>query len=237
MSLLTLDHVSISYDGKCVCDDVSLTVEKGDYLCIVGENGSGKSTLMKGMLGLKKHQSGAIKLGVPKNSVGYLPQQTDLQKDFPASIEEVVRSGCVNGMGFRPFYTKEEKSRAKRNMERLSIYDIRKKCYRDLSGGQQQRVLLARALGATTDLILLDEPVTGLDPVATNSLYEQIKQLNEEGITVIMVSHDIRQAVSYANKMLHMDRKPIFCGTTKDYVTSRIGQHFLEGGKFNDITP
>lgn len=230
MSLLTLDHVSFSYDGKCVCEDVSLAVEKGDYLCIVGENGSGKSTLMKGMLGLKKLHSGSITLGIAKNSVGYLPQQSDLQKDFPASVEEVVRSGCINAMGLRPFYTAEEKNRARHNMERLSLYKLRKKCYRDLSGGQQQRVLLARALGATTDLILLDEPVTGLDPVATNLLYEQIRQLNEEGITVIMVSHDIRQAVSQAKTILHMSRKPLFYGSCADYQQSRIGQHFLEGG-------
>ena len=176
MSLLKCENLSFAYDGVTVVRDLNFTVEEGDYLCIIGENGAGKSTLIKGLLRLKKPSAGKVELGegLRATEIGYLPQQTQIQKDFPASVREVVLSGCLNRMGLRPFYTRAEKERARENMEALEILELQDQCYRDLSGGQQQRVLLARAMCAAQKLILLDEPVSGLDPVATRSLYAQM---------------------------------------------------------------
>ena len=200
MSLLKCENLSFAYDGVTVVRDLNFTVEEGNYLCIIGENGAGKSTLIKGLLRLKKPSAGKVELGegLRATEIGYLPQQTQIQKDFPASVREVVLSGCLNRMGLRPFYTHAEKERARENMEALEILDLQDQCYRDLSGGQQQRVLLARAMCAAQKLILLDEPVSGLDPVATRSLYAQIARINKTaGLTVIMVSHDIDASLRY----------------------------------------
>ncbi len=229
MSLITAKNLSLAYDGRTVAEDVSFTVEQNDYICIVGENGSGKSTLIKTLLGLKEPKSGSITFGdgLKQNEIGYLPQQTDVQKDFPASAWEVILSGCLNKK--LPFYSKADKERARANMELLDIADIGKACYRELSGGQQQRVLLARALCATKKLLLLDEPVTGLDPLMTFELYKIIKKLNNEAeITVIMVSHDIHCAVEQAKKVLHLsNHKMAFFGTKQDYLNTEVGKHFL----------
>lgn len=235
MSLLTCINVSFAYDRKIVISDLNFTVDSGDYLCIVGENGSGKSTLMNGLLRLKSPAKGTIIVGdgLKQNEIGYLPQQTVVQKDFPASVYEVVLSGCLNGLGARPFYSKKEKALAKKNIERLGIEDLHHKCYRELSTGQQQRVLLARALCATKKILLLDEPAAGLDPIVTKELYSLIKKINNQmQITVIMVSHDMRSAVKYASHILHLKHKQMFCGTTADYIDSDIGKHFL-GGKYH----
>jgi zinc transport system ATP-binding protein len=203
-------------------DNVSFEIDKGDYLCIVGENGSGKSTLLKGIVGLRKLNSGNIKYNLKKNEIGYLPQQTVVQKDFPASVIEVVLSGCLNRLGLKPFFTAKEKKLAQKNLELLGISDLANKSYRDLSGGQQQRVLLARALCATGDILILDEPVTALDPIATLDMYKVIDSLNKEhGTTIVMISHDIDSAVKYGNKILHMNSKLEFFGDTKDYVKSK----------------
>ena len=194
MSLLKCENLSFAYDGVTVVSNLNFSVEEGNYLCIIGENGAGKSTLIKGLLRLKKPSAGRVEMGegLKATEIGYLPQQTQIQKDFPASVREVVLSGCLNRMGLRPFYSRVEKERAHEKMEALEILDLQDQCYRDLSGGQQQRVLLARAMCAAHKLILLDEPVSGLDPVATRSLYAQIARINETtGLTVIMVSHDI----------------------------------------------
>ncbi|MDD7515931.1 metal ABC transporter ATP-binding protein [Ruminococcus flavefaciens] len=229
-ALLKCENVSLGYEGDVVTKNLNFTVNSGDYLCIVGENGSGKSTLIKALLGLKPQLSGNISLcgEVGKNEIGYLPQQTMVQRDFPASVREIVQSGCMNRCGFRPFYSKEEKKLAHDMMRRLEIEPLAKRCYRELSGGQQQRVLLARALCAARKMILLDEPVTGLDPKATNEMYELIDSLNKkDGITVIMVSHDMNAAVKYASHILHVGRKQLFFGTKEDYLTSKTGQAFL----------
>ena len=192
MELISCNNVSFSYENTSVIKDLSFSVNSGDYLCIVGENGSGKSTLIKGLLGLKNPSSGQIVRGseLKSNEIGYLPQQTPAQKDFPASVFEVVLSGRLNSRGIRPFYTKNDKKIAEENIHRLGIEHLQKRSYRELSGGQQQRVLLARALCASKKLLLLDEPVTGLDPIVTEEMYRLIDELNKkEKITIIMVSH------------------------------------------------
>ena len=228
MSLLTAKDLVLGYETRIMEEDLNFQVEEGDYLCIVGENGSGKSTLMKTLLGLQSPISGTITTGdgLRPSEIGYLPQQTTVQKDFPASVTEVVLSGCQGRMGLRPFYNKEDKTLARENMERMGISGLAGRSYRDLSGGQQQRVLLARALCATGKLLLLDEPVSGLDPRVTNEMYRLISDLNREGITVIMISHDIAAAIKYASHILHIG-KAVFFGTRDEYVESDIGQFLL----------
>ncbi|MEA4946540.1 MAG: metal ABC transporter ATP-binding protein [Oscillospiraceae bacterium] len=232
MMILQCENVSFAYDGVNVLEGVDFSLNAGDYLCVVGENGSGKSTLIKGLLGLKAPQSGRILTGdgLKPTEIGYLPQQTELQKDFPASVQEVVLSGRLNSLGKRLFYSAEDKKAAAENMERMGIDEIAGKCYQELSGGQQQRVLLARAMCATKKMLLLDEPVTGLDPVAQNEMYNLIKLINLcDGITVIMVSHDIHEAVRYATHILHLGNRQLFFGSAADYKQSDMARRFLGG--------
>ncbi len=232
---LVCKNAALGYEGRIVAQKIDFTVSSGDYLCIMGENGSGKSTLIKAILGLKPQMSGEIKWcgDIAGREIGYLPQQTLVQRDFPASVREIVISGCLSKCSWRPFYTRKEKDLAEKNMKRLGIEGLSKRCYRDLSGGQQQRVLLARALCAAEKMLLLDEPVTGLDPKAQAEMYELIAGLNAEGVTIIMVSHDITAAVKYSSHILHIGRKKqLFFGKTEDYVNSPVGRSFLatEGG-------
>lgn len=233
MSLITCHNVSFSYEGQVVLDEINFQVERGMYLCILGENGAGKSTLMKGLLRLKKPSSGSIVTGdgLKPNEIGYMPQQTQVQKDFPASVSEVVLSGRLNHLHVRPYYNKEDRKAAENRMEQLGISNLSHRCYRELSGGQQQRVLLARALCATEKIVLLDEPVTGLDPLMTNELYGVIRELNrKEHITILMVSHDVRDAVNDATHVLHLGKKQLFFGTVEEYRKTLFGQQFLVGG-------
>ncbi len=232
MAFITAKELSLGYDSQVIVNDLSFSVSKGDYLCIVGENGSGKTTLMKTLLHLMEPISGQILTGdgLKKNEIGYLPQQTIVQKDFPASVREIVLSGCQGRCGRRPFYNKEEKQLAAESMERMGITDLSDRCYRDLSGGQQQRVLLARALCATGKVLLLDEPVAGLDPVVTAQMYELIEGLNKDGITIIMVSHDVMAALKYATHILHIGDR-IFFGTREEYLNSEVGRWFVDGQK------
>ena len=228
MAQLICQDLCVGYDGKAVLQDLSFAVFSGDYLCIVGENGSGKSTLMKTILGLQQPVRGRILTldGLRKNEIGYLPQQTQVQKDFPASVREIVLSGCQGRCGSRPFYNKEEKQLALDAMDKMQITQLARRCYRELSGGQQQRVLLARALCATQKMLLLDEPVSGLDPKVTAEMYALIEKLNrEDGITVIMISHDIAAAVKYASHILHIG-DTVFFGTKADYLESQQGRLF-----------
>lgn len=229
MSYIECKNLTLGYEGKAIYQGIDFTVNKGDYLCIVGENGVGKSTLMKTLLNLRKPMSGEIIRGDGLNEyeIGYLPQQTVVQKDFPASVYEVVLSGCLNRCGIKPFYSSKEKKLCCENMKKMGIYDLKNTCYRDLSGGQQQRVLLARALCAAGKVLLLDEPVTGLDPKVTVEMYELIKSLNKEGITIIMISHDIKTAIDYSTHILHMDNKEAFFGLTKDYLKSKKYMSFM----------
>ena len=237
MIQIQCENLVLGYDGKAVSENVSFTVSKGDYLCIVGENGAGKSTLIKALLGLNPPISGKIERpgGLKAAAIGYLPQHTEVQKDFPATVREIVLSGCLGAAGVTPFYTKAQKQRAAAQMERLGLTDMQKRCYRELSGGQRQRVLLARALCATEEILLLDEPVAGLDPVVTKEMYDIIERLNKDGVTVIMVSHDIAAAVHYATHILHLSKQPLFFGKTEDYVKTDIGRRFtsLEEGNGN----
>lgn len=233
MALIKCSGVSLGYEGKTIVDGLDFEVNKGDYLCIVGENGSGKSTLMKTLLGQKNVMEGKIEFGdgLLQTEIGYLPQQTVVQKDFPASVKEIVLSGCLNSSGMKPFYSKEQKRLAKSNMQKLGISELSKRCYRELSGGQQQRVLLARALCATKKLLVLDEPAAGLDPIVTQHLYHLISDINRDGVTVIMVSHDMNAAVEYASHILHVAYRPRFFGTKEDYLKSDICRFFTgEGG-------
>lgn len=233
MPQIICKNASLGYDGKAITHGLNFTVNAGDYLCIVGENGAGKSTLIKTVLGLNPPISGEISFsdGLKQNEIGYLPQQTPVQRDFPASVSEIVLSGCLGRSGLRPFYTKEQKKLAVDSMEKMNITSLSRRCYRELSGGQQQRVLLARALCATSKLLLLDEPVAGLDPKATREMYELIASLNRTGITVIMVSHDIASAVKYATHILHIGSVPKFFGTKEDYIKTDEGRMFLSEGR------
>ena len=232
MALLTAENLKLGYEGKTVADGLNFTVNSGDYLCIVGVNGSGKTTLMKTILHLNPPISGKIETGegLKSSEIGYLPQQTEIQRDFPASVWEIVLSGNLSHSGLRPFYTKEEKAAAKRNIEKMGITDLTKRCYRELSGGQQQRVLLARALCATGKMLLLDEPVSGLDPTVTAELYDLIYGLNKEGITVIMISHDIKAALKYATHILQIGKDNFF-GTKDEYLKSGAAEQFNEKGE------
>ena len=227
MAQLTCQNLSVGYDGKSILQDLNFEVFAGDYLCIIGENGSGKSTLMKTLLGLQPPISGRILMndGLRKNEIGYLPQQTIVQKDFPASVREIVLSGCQGRCGKRPFYSKKEKFLAKESISKMQIDNLSKRCYRELSGGQQQRVLLARALCATQKILLLDEPVSGLDPKVTAEMYRLIENLNhQDGTTVIMISHDIDAALKYASHILHIG-DTVFFGKKAEYLQNR--QEFL----------
>lgn len=213
MAQLICENLTLGYNSNTVLENVSFSVEKGDYLCIIGENGSGKTTLMKTILRLQKPLEGQISTGdgVLPDEIGYLPQQTQVQRDFPASVWEIVLSGCQSRCGKRPFYIKEEKQLAKQAMKRMEIQDLAKRCYRELSGGQQQRVLLARALCAAQKMLLLDEPVSGLDPSVTQEMYELIEQLHKDGITIMMITHDVEAAKKYATKILKVqDKTAIF---------------------------
>ena len=228
--LITCEHVDFGYDNQDAVVDVNMEVDAGDYLCIVGENGSGKSTLMKGLLGLLKPTAGRLTVAeeLKRTGIGYLPQQTAAQKDFPATVWEVVLSGALSRAGRLPFYSKEEKALAEKNMEKLGITPLKKHCYRELSGGQQQRVLIARALCATTRLLILDEPITGLDPAAIQDFYRMIRRLNrEDGVAILMVSHDLRNAVEEANKILHLQKQVLFYGPAHDYLNSQAAGHFF----------
>ena len=235
MAQLICKDLSLGYEGHAILTGLSFSVSAGDYLCIVGENGSGKSTLMKTILGLQKPLAGSIEWGggLKNSEIGYLPQQTAVQRDFPATVWEIVLSGCQARAGRRPFYSRQDKALARENMEKMDVTQFARRCYRELSGGQQQRVLLARALCATRKLLLLDEPVTGLDPKVTLELYQLIERLNrQDKVTVIMISHDISSAVRYASHILHIGQN-VFFGPTGDYVHSELARPFLaaKGGQ------
>ena len=238
--LIKCEHVDLGYENQDAVINVNMEVCPGDYLCIVGENGSGKSTLIKGLLGLLKPSGGKLTVAeeLKTTGIGYLPQQTAAQKDFPASLREVVLSGCLSRRGRRPFYSKTEKDIASANMEKLGITQLANQCYRELSGGQQQRVLIARALCATRELLILDEPITGLDPMAIQDFYSMIRKLNrEDKVAIIMVSHDLRNAVEEANKILHLQKQVLFYGPAHDYMNSKAAGHFFHEKEQGECLP
>ena len=232
MSLIISKNLTFSYDGKIVVNDINFSINQGDYVCIVGENGAGKSTLLKGLLRLKTPTKGEIiyNKNLHSNDIGYLPQQTNNLKDFPASVQEVVFSGYLNKLNFKPFFTKKDKNIIYENMRKMGIIHLKKKCYNELSGGQQQKVLLARALCSSEKLILLDEPIIGLDPISTNEFYSLVSEINKNlGITIIMVSHDIHSAIKYSSHILHINCNQLFFGKTTDYLNSFVGKKFVGG--------
>ena len=231
MAQLICEDLVLGYGGRTVAEHLSFSLNSGDYLCILGENGSGKSTLMKTILGLQSPLSGRICTGdgLKPGEIGYLPQQTALQRDFPATVREIVLSGCLGRRGSRPFYSREENRNAAAQMEALGIAGLARRCYRELSGGQQQRVLLARALCAARSLLILDEPITGLDPAAAQDLYKTLAYLNrKEGMAVVMVTHDLKAALRSARTVLHIGRTGYFLGTPADYLASPMGRRFQE---------
>lgn len=232
--LIVCRDLSLGYEGQRVLNHLNLRVRSGDYLCVVGDNGSGKSTLLRGLLGLLPPLAGSIARAaeLERGAVGYLPQQTRAQRDFPATVEEVVLSGCLNRKGLRFFYTAAQRSQALMNLGKLGVLELRGKSYRDLSGGQQQRVLLARALCAASRLLILDEPVTGLDPAAAQDLYKTLNYLNKkEGMAVVMVTHDLRPALRDAGTVLHIGHGGIFLGTPEEYLASPWGKRFKEAAE------
>lgn len=231
-TLIDCRDVALGYEGKALSRHLSFQVHSGDYLCIVGENGTGKSTLLKVLLSLLKPMEGQVVMDrtLKAGAIGYLPQQTRAQRDFPATVYEVVLSGFLSARKGRFFYTAAEKSKALMNMGKLGVLELKDRCYRELSGGQQQRVLLARAMCATKKLLLLDEPVTGLDPVAANEMYNLIKLVNLcDNTSVIMISHDIHAAVRYATHILHLGHSQLFFGTTAQYRESDLARRFVGG--------
>ena len=228
MSLIKAEDLSLGYEGHAILEHLSFEVNAGDYLCIVGENGSGKTTLMRTLLGLREPLAGRVTFGdgLKKNEIGYLPQQTVVQRDFPASVREIVLSGCQARSGLRPYYTRAEKRAADENMDRMGVSGLAGRCFRELSGGQQQRVLLARALCASRRVLLLDEPVSGLDPVVTAEMYGLVSRLNREGMTILMISHDVGTALRDATHILHIG-STVFFGTKEAYAASAAGRLFL----------
>ncbi|MBR1659666.1 MAG: metal ABC transporter ATP-binding protein [Oscillospiraceae bacterium] len=229
MALITCENLCLGYDGREIVRDLNFSVGEGDYLCILGENGSGKSTLMKTVLGLRGPMGGKIVYGdgLRRSELGYLPQQTEVQRDFPASVWEIVLSGCQGRRGLRPFYSAADKQLARDKLEMLGLTPLARRCYRELSGGQQQRVLLARALCATRKLLLLDEPVTGLDPKVTAEFYELVGRLNrEQGVAVVMISHDVHVALRWAKHILHIG-ETLFFGPLDAYRRSGVGRRYL----------
>ena len=231
MPLIKCEDLTLGYEGTAIISNLNFSVSAGDYLCIVGENGSGKSTLMKTLLKLRNPMSGRVVLdeGLTQKDIGYLPQQTIVQRDFPAKVKEIVLSGCQNRGNFKIFYNAEDKALARENMERMSITDLAERSYKELSGGQQQRVLLARALCAARKVLLLDEPVAGLDPVVTEQMYELIDELNKkDGITIIMISHDMHAAMKYASNILYIADKTFF-GTKSEFKKHEIFERYAFG--------
>ena len=227
MTQITCRDLTIGYGSRIILKHLNFTVNEGDYLCIIGENGSGKSSLMRTILNLQNPINGQILYDhqIQQNGIGYLPQQTSRQKDFPASVREIVLSGCDRRSGFHPFYHASDKKKAVTAMQQLKITHLAHRCYRELSGGQQQRVLLARALCATKKILFLDEPVSGLDPEVTADFYDLIRHLNRrEGITILMISHDLQATAADATHILHLGT-PFFYGLASDYFHSEVHTH------------
>ncbi len=227
MEQIRCKDLSVGYNGAPVAARLDFSVSEGDYFCIVGENGTGKSTLMKTLLGLIPPLSGEVRLSpwIKPCDIGYLSQQTLVQKDFPASVEEIVLSGALSNLKIRPFYSKADRASARLSMEQMDILPLAKRCFRELSGGQQQRVLLARALCGQRRILFLDEPVSGLDPTVTAELYQLMRQLNTKlGITIVMISHDINAVLSDATHILNLGACP-FIGTREEYI------NFLQEGR------
>ncbi len=235
MSLISTSNLTLAYDGAEVVKNLNIHIDNGDYVCIVGENGSGKSTLAKAIVGLITPVSGKIDFdsSISTKNIGYMPQQTNVHNDFPASVYEIVMSGFLGKLNILPFYQKKHKQKADTILKTLGIYQFKKCCYNKLSGGQKQRVLLARALCATDSVLVLDEPASSLDPIITSEFYDILNKLNKQNkITIIMISHDTSIIKKYATKVIHLsDNKYIF-DTSDNYIASEFGKNYI-GGELN----
>lgn len=235
MELIKAENLTKKYSGNTVFENINFTVEKGDFFCILGENGSGKTTLIRILLGLCEPTSGKLGYSAKiKNKIGYLPQHSEIKADFPASVNEVAVSGFLNSARILPFFSKSQKVKAAEILEKLHMLEFAEKPFKELSGGQKQRVLLARALLASSGILLLDEPLTGLDPLATADFFEIIEELKAQGYTIIMISHDIHCAIKYANKILHLSGAKTFFGSNLEYAVSPLGRKMLEEGHHHD---
>ena len=206
--LIKCRQLTLGYGSKDLVRDLDYDVNVEDYLCIIGRNGSGKTTFLRGLAGLLSPKSGDIELceGLKKSEIGYLPQMTLVQRDFPASVEEIVLSAFQGKHRLLPFYGRAHRERAMECMALTRTESLRKSCFRELSGGQKQRVLLARALCAAERLLLLDEPVTGLDPESADTMYRIIKDLHKNGMTIVMVTHDVDSALDDATRVMNFDQ-------------------------------
>lgn len=226
-TLIKAEDLKLGYEGQVVTSGISFKIESGDYLCIIGDNGAGKSTLIKAILGLHEPLSGRLEFFHDRKSIGYLPQRSDVRRSFPASVREVVYSGAVNSLGRRFFLSRSDKQRALENLKKMGLEGLENHSFQDLSGGQQQRVLLARALTSAKKILLLDEPVSGLDVHTASELYETIVNLNREGMTIIMVTHDIHPALNSASHILHLG-KNFFFGKREEFFKSEAGRVYLK---------
>lgn len=233
-NIVEVKDLTLSYEGSNVIENLSFNILSGDYLCVIGENGSGKSTLMHAILGLKKQTDGKIIFkSLKRTQIGVLPQQNPTQNDFPALVSEVVMSGCVNRSSRGPFLASGSKKLVFENLERLGITSLANRPFRDLSGGQKQRVLLARALCSAEKMLVLDEPVSGLDPKATADIYSLIADLNRKnGMTVLMVTHDIRAALCYSTKILRINKGSVFFGTTEEFKALPEAEAYIDRKDF-----
>lgn len=232
MELMRCENVSFAYEGRNILENLSFSLKRGELLAIVGENGSGKTTLVKGILGLKKPSAGKILFheDFQRSEIGYLAQSSNIQREFPAKAFEVVLSGRLNSLGFRAFYSKKDKSIALENMRKLNVEKLRNEAFSGLSGGQRQRVLLARALCATENMLILDEPEASLDPIVTKELMEIVRNIKDEtDVSIVMVSHNLKNSVNIADKVLHLNGGDSFFGDVEDYKKSDIGKKFTGG--------
>lgn len=223
VEIMRIKNLSLGYSGRKIVEDINFTIKEGDYVCIVGENGSGKTTLMKAILGLIKPFGGEIELlnGVMKSEIGYIPQETLVKSDFPATVSEIVRSGCINLKGSEFFYNNHAKKTADKNIERMGISALKHRSFRELSGGQRQRVLLARALCSAKKVLFLDEPVAGLDAATQTELYKILRELNAEGMSIVMISHDLEEAIKNADYILSIKKGHAKIEPVQEYIANR----------------
>lgn len=233
MRLIEAEKLTLGYEGQSVIDNISFSVDEGDYLCIIGDNGAGKSTLVKAVLSLHEPLAGRLSFHFDRKDIGYLPQSSAIDVNFPTSVSEVVLSGFISHLGRRFFYPASMRKKADENLDRMGILNLRNRSFQELSGGQRQRVLLARALCAANRLLLLDEPAASLDVHSASELYRLIDQLNSDGMTVMMVTHDIHPAINSASHILHLGGENFF-GTRDEYFSSEIGRDYLKEAGHHD---
>ena len=209
--LIECRGLKVGYSMPTAISCPDFTVGTGDFLCILGPNGAGKSTLVKTLAGLIPPLAGEIvAAGLADGGTGYLPQRSPLQDDFPATVREVVRTGCQSLRGLRPFFSRAEKDMAEQALDRFGLKELARHPYRALSGGQRQRVLLARALCVPRRLLLLDEPTAGLDEHAVSILYESLSSLQADGLSIVMVTHERTPVHKLASHVLRLGARAVF---------------------------